>query len=205
MKYLSTLLIICLSFGYACSPQKSIPKTQGLLQLQNMMTGSFDSHRQATEDSSYYNISLEMFPIWKGKGYWLYVEQAVTSAKDKPYRQRIYQLEQISNNTFVSKVFTLKEPKRFIGKYADLSFFDQFDTSLLEEREGCGVFLTFKNGMYQGSTKDKDCKSTLRGASYATSKVDIYKDRIESWDQGFDVDDKQVWGAVKAGYIFDKK
>ncbi|MGB0932242.1 MAG: CpcT/CpeT family chromophore lyase, partial [Chitinophagales bacterium] len=53
-------------------------------------------------------------------------------------------------------------------------------------------------------TKEKECGSTLRGATYATSKVNIYKDRLESWDQGFNDQDSQVWGAVKGPYIFDK-
>jgi len=189
----------------ACSAVKKTSQASSLSSLQQMMAGSFDSSQQAKEDSSYYNITLEMYPIWKGKGNWLYVEQAVSSAKDKPYRQRVYQLEQINNNTFVSKVFTLKDQDKFIGKYDDPSFFDQFDTSVLAEREGCGVYLTYQNGLYKGSTKDKECKSTLRGANYATSKVSVFADRIESWDQGFDSDDKQVWGAVKAGYIFIRK
>uniref|UniRef100_UPI0038D3A63C CpcT/CpeT family chromophore lyase n=1 Tax=Flavobacterium sp. TaxID=239 RepID=UPI0038D3A63C len=50
----------------------------------------------------------------------------------------------------------------------------------------------------------KTCASELRGASYATSKVTITANQVLSWDQGFDKDDKQVWGATKAGYIFDK-
>ena len=149
MKYIlpfSTLAIL----GFSCMRQMSIPQTFPLSHLQNMMTGSFDSQLQASKDSTYYDISLEMYPIWKGKGYWLYVEQAVSTAKDKPYRQRVYELKQLSNNTFVSKVYTLKDVKNFTGKYSDLGYFDQFDTSILEEREACGVFLTLKNGMYQG-------------------------------------------------------
>jgi len=30
-------------------------------------------------------------------------------------------------------------------------------------------------------------------------------DAIHSWDQGWDADDEQVWGATKAGYVFDRK
>jgi len=194
----SFLIFIALLF-WSCSSTKKNSFYPNLSHLQQMMTGSFDSSQQAQEDSSYYNITLEMYPIWKGKGHWLYVEQAVASAKNKPYRQRVYQLEKINNNTFVSKVFKLKDEEKFIGKYSELSFFDQFDTSILEEREGCGVYLTYQNGSYRGSTKDKDCKSTLRGASYATSIVNVFSDKIESWDQGFNDDDQQVWGAVKAG------
>ncbi|WP_188926788.1 CpcT/CpeT family chromophore lyase [Shewanella algicola] len=30
------------------------------------------------------------------------------------------------------------------------------------------------------------------------------KDKIVSWDRGFDSNDQQVWGAVKGGYEFIK-
>jgi len=43
-----------------------------------------------------------------------------------------------------------------------------------------------------------------RRAQYATSEVQIYPNRIVSWDRGFDSEGKQVRGAVKSGYIFRK-
>lgn len=44
--------------------------------LRKWMTGSFSSHAQVQADSSYYDIRLEMVPIWKSRsdGAWLYVE-----------------------------------------------------------------------------------------------------------------------------------
>lgn len=198
--FLSILMI-------GCSSNKSVVNINDELKsLQQLMTGSFDSSLQAERDSNYYDISLEMYPIWEKSGaYYLYVEQAVSTMKDKPYRQRVYKIEAIKEGKFVSKVYTLNNPENFIGKYNDPSFFEKFDTSILKEREGCGVYLIQKGDTYQGSTDDNKCKSTLRGASYATSKVTIKKDRIESWDQGFDQSGNQVWGAVKGGYVFMKK
>lgn len=198
------LTISILTLG--CSSQKSMMKNNELNNLQEMMTGSFDSNLQSKNDTTYFDISLEMYPIWQKSGeYYLYVEQAVSSMKEKPYRQRVYKIEQISEGKFVSKVYTLNDPKTFIGKYNDAQFFEKFDTSILKEREGCGVFLTKKGNYYVGSTDTKKCGSTMRGASYATSVVTIKKDRIESWDQGFNSKDEQVWGATKGGYIFLKK
>ncbi|WP_430409542.1 chromophore lyase CpcT/CpeT [Kordia sp.] len=169
------------------------------------MTGSFDSSEQAASDASYYNISLHMYPIWKSKdGYWLYVEQAISANQLKPYRQRIYQLEKLEDGSFSSKVYTLENPENFIGKWKTPAFFDQFDASILKEREGCAVILKKNGNSYSGSTIDKDCKSTMRGASYATSEVTIQPNVIESWDRGFDANDKHVWGAEKAGYVFKR-
>ena len=42
-------------------------------------------------------------------------------------------------------------------------------------------------------------ESTLRGASSATSEVEVHPDRVVSWDRGFDAERKHVWGAEK-GY-----
>lgn len=174
--------------------------------LQALMTGTFDSSEQAERDTNYYNISLQMYPIWKNRpGTWLYVEQALASMQDKPYRQRVYKLEKRNDNVYASRVYTLKNAKEAIGQWENPLFFDQFDTEILEEREGCAVYLKMTdNGSFTGSTRKTDCSSTLRGASYATSEVSIFKGKIISWDQGFDAEGKQVWGATQGGYIFKK-
>ena len=57
---------------------------------------------------------------------------------------------------------------------------------------------------YKGDTGIKTCESSLRGASYATSEVEMTSQKILSWDRGFDAEGNHVWGAEKAGYVFDK-
>ena len=54
------------------------------------MAGSYSSAAQSQSDSEYKNIVLHMKPIWMDRtdGRWLYVEQAMQEAADKPYRQR---------------------------------------------------------------------------------------------------------------------
>jgi len=51
---------------------------------------------------------------------------------------------------------------------------------------------------------EDNCKSTLRGATYATSSVSVHADKIMSWDQGYDSSGNQVWGATAGGYVFVK-
>ena len=55
-----------------------------------------------------------------------------------------------------------------------------------------------------GKTGDDSCVSTMRGASFARSEVEILEDKVISWDRGFDADGKYVWGAEKGPYIFNK-
>lgn len=186
--------------------KESIMNEVFLDELLSFMTGSFDSSAQAESDSNYYNISLEMHPVWEAReGHWLYVEQALAAKKDKPYRQRMYKVSYDKvNKNYVSAVYKLPNEKDYIGMWQDEIFSTLKEEDLIL-RSGCAVFLgRDESGAFIGSTNDSDCESTLRGATYATSLVSIYKDRIESWDQGFNDSGEQVWGAVEGPYIFNK-
>lgn len=170
------------------------------------MIGSFNSEEQSKNDTNYYNISLEMHQIWKDRvdGYWLYVEQAVASVKDKPYRQRIYHIYE-KNGMIKSVIYSIPEEKNLVGGWKDISIFNKLSPSTLEAREGCEVIIKRKDeNTFVGSTIDKNCTSNLRGAAYATTEVVITKDKMISWDRGFNDKDEQVWGAEKGGYIFNK-
>ena len=171
------------------------------------MTGSFSSSAQAGADTNYYNISLHMYPIWPDENSdYLYVEQAVATTPSRPYRQRVYRLEKLADGGYKSYVFKIANDSLFIGMWKKPTFFDNYSPDDLILREGCAVYL-YQNsdGTYTGSTKDQNCVSTLRGASYATSIVDIQPEQISSWDQGFDNEGKQVWGAENGPYIFKRK
>lgn len=178
-----------------------------LAQLYDMMSGHFSSEEQAIEDSSFFNINLVMFPIWEKnkEAKWLYVEQAVTEYIDRPYRQRVYRLSKTADNMMESRVFALNNPAKYIHGWDNPDIFNQITPDSLVLRQGCAVYLKKKGNCFTGSTNDKDCVSTLRGATYATSIVTVCEDEVVSWDQGWDSSDEQVWGAVKEGYVFKRK
>lgn len=207
MNSLRFIFIISLSLLLInnCARQKLVENLPEELALIELMTGSFSSEQQSLDDTTYYNISLHMYQIWKNTNEnWLYVEQALFDMQEKPYRQRVYKIEQTGENQYQSIVFSIKNDSLFIGKWKNPDFFDKFDQTILSEREGCTVLLS-KTGrnIFEGSTREGECKSSLRGASYATSKVKVRQGTIESWDQGFDADGNQVWGATEGGYIFE--
>ncbi len=198
--------------GYTVRPivsSYSPPKEESSFEkLFEWMTGSYDSSEQADQDTSYYNINLEMHPIWESDVdtvKWIYVEQAVSSMKDKPYRQRVYKLVELEGEQFASYVYTLPNEKDYIGKWESDSLFNELKPTDLIERKGCEVILKKAGDAFSGSTVEKNCESDFRGASYAKSKVTVSKIGILSWDQGFDDKDEQVWGAEKGGYIFLSK
>mgnify|MGYP006145591989 FL=1 len=198
------VLLIAILLTTACKTNQNQSESKELKELVSIMQGHYSSEKQALADKDYYNISLRMTPIWKSKGNYLFVEQAIFDKQDKPYRVRIYKVSQ-RGNEFISEIYTLKDEKAWIGKWATPEVYDQLTEADIELKSGCEVVLkrTGKH-RFEGATGDKTCPSELRGASWANSKVTVTENTIHSWDQGFDKDGKQVWGATKGGYEFIK-
>jgi hypothetical protein len=188
------------------SKQPSISKSDAhFKELITIMQGTYSSEKQSIADTTYFNISLRMVPIWKNRGHYLYVEQALFKKQDKPYRVRIYKVSKANDSIFTSEIYTLKNEKDWIGQWKNPKAFDALLETDIELKPGCEVVLKrIGKNKFTGSTAHKTCPSELRGASYASSKVTVTPTQILSWDQGFDKDGKQVWGATKAGYVFDK-
>jgi hypothetical protein len=196
-----TVFSLFLIFGCKSAQEN---KASDLAYLIAIMQGTYSSEKQSITDKEYFNISLRMIPIWKEKGNYLYVEQAMFEKQESPYRVRIYKVSQ-RNDEFVSEIYTLKNEKEWIGKWKTPEAFASLSESDIELKPGCEVILKKQpDGTFIGQTGEKTCPSELRGASYASSKVTVTPTQILSWDQGFDKEGKQVWGAIKGGYVFDK-
>jgi len=99
----------------------------------------------------------------------------------------------------------LPDPQRFAGQWREEQPLADLSPADLELRAGCAVFLRLDRfARFAGGTIGRGCGSDLRGARYATSLVTVGPDGIESWDQGFDAEGEQVWGAEKGPYVFLK-
>ncbi len=175
--------------------------------LTSYMQGTFSSEEQSKQDTTYFHIILHMKRMWTERtdGIWLYVEQAIAGSDAKPYRQRVYKLTELQDGTIESAVYTIQDALKYAGEWKSDSPLEGLDLTKLTQRKNCSVYLTRnEDESYSGSTKGKDCESELRNAKYATSDVTINSERMISWDRGYDENGKQVWGAVKGGYIFNK-
>ena len=202
----TAFLVMMLPSCKTTSPVVETPGIEGAdvaPTLFEMMQGSFDSSEQAAKDSSYYAISLHMYPIWPERGQYLYVEQALAAMQDKPYRQRVYELRSMEDGVVESHVYKIPADSLWVGKWRTPEAFEALALFDLEHLEGCEVRLTqVGEGHFSGATGDQTCPSVLYGASYAQSQVDVKPDRVESWDRGFDAEGNHIWGAEKGGYIF---
>jgi CpeT protein len=184
-------------------------KMDAFTYLKKCMNGYFTSEKQSHDDSAFFDIRLRMEPIWPEQQdvYYLFVEQAMSTAQDKPYRVRIYKVVKENETDFTSYIYKLKDQSRFIGKKGTDEVFKTLTPDSLQMLDGCEVKLKFDENKWEftGSTGNNTCPSDRNGASYTTSKVTINDQRMISWDQGWNKEGLQVWGAVKGGYIFEKQ
>jgi hypothetical protein len=174
--------------------------------LADYLTGHFSSEKQSKTNLQYFEIHLHAARIWKDRkdGPWIYVEQARGDALNEPYRQRVYHVVQQDDGTFASHVFELPNPDKAVGAWKDESLLKDVTPQMLVTRAGCTVYVKYQDGKFVGGTKDHDCKSSLHGASYATSEVTATPEGLRTWDRGYDADGKQVWGAKAGPYVFDR-
>lgn len=176
--------------------------------LKSCMSGTFSSQEQSKNDSDFFDIQLRKIPIWEKTDnvFYLYVEQAVASMKDKPNRQRVYKVVKEDDTHFTSSIFTLPEPEKFVVKSEGDVVISTIAQEIIVAKTGCEVSLTFDpaKNVFTGSTGENTCPSERSGASWAMSKVNISNGVMISWDQGWDDKGQQVLGAVKSGYIIKK-
>lgn len=209
----SSTLLLGLYLSACAAPQRGQPSASPLpplAELSAWMSGSFSSAAQHQQDpQSYHEIVLHMQPIWTARsdGPWLYVEQALATKQERPYRQRVYRLRLGAAGEVWSDVYTLpQDPLRFAGAWQEPKRLDELDPAQLVFREGCSLRLSRgADGAWSGATQGKQCPSELSGARYATSEARVEAQLLTSWDRGYDERDQQVWGAVHGPYRFVKQ
>lgn len=207
MRLLLYLLISVLLTVFTISFKTVQPKHVDLEVLASWMTGSFSSEEQSLADTNFLDIRLEMLQIWKDRrdGIWMYVEQARDDRLEQPYRQRVYKLTEPEQGIFESRVYEIPDPLRFAGEWKKEFPLTSLTPDSLIERPGCSLFLKKTEvGTFTGGTRERECLSNHRGASYAVSTATIEQNQMITWDQGFDQEEKQVWGSEHGGYVFRK-
>ncbi len=180
----------------ADSPDAVAEAAEGPLdEVAALLAGRFDSADQADEDAAYYPISLRVCPASVpalGERV-LYVEQAMVGRVDEPYRQRLYVLER-DGERIRSVVWAFEQPELLVG-WCDALIRPGIEEAVPVPREGCTVFLErVGDRNYAGATD-----------GHATAEVELFADRVQSWDRGYDATGTQVWGAVAGPYRFVRR
>ncbi len=145
MKYFTLIfnsILLCICKKEVQVEPILVEEDQDLIELLNRMTGSFSSVKQAESDSTYFSISLHMYPIWiKKEENWLYVEQALYDKQEEPYRQRIYKISRENDSIFKSEIYTIPNQSLWVCKWETPEVFDKLLEESLLFRKGCDVFL----------------------------------------------------------------
>jgi CpeT protein len=201
---IATITTVALALTACAGLSKTADPTA---ELASHLTGYFTSAAQAAADKDFFNIELRIVPVWAERkdGPWLYVEQADARTPDKPYRQRVYRLE-FKDGKYLSHIYEFKgDALKHAGQWRQAAPLAALTPADLVLKDGCAVVMDrHTDGSYSGATADKACPSVLRGSRYASSKVTLDAKLLDSWDQGFDAEGKQVWGAMKGAYKFVK-
>ena len=171
----------------------SIVKSDDVAGLQNDLTGTFQNNVIA--DSATVVQQLRMYPIWQTKeDKYVYVERSEKENPNQLSDQQVYKLESDGSGGFVVRVHALESPQLFKGKGIMPSFFDQYDTDILTESEGCSLYLIkHADGSYSGSTRLDHCKNSKNGSAYITTTVKVKEDSMMFWEKGYDAAGKQLW------------
>jgi hypothetical protein len=183
------------------------PEPTMAAEVARLLTGRFDSSAQAARDDRYFEVQLNACDVEAADvgGNVVYVEQAMLTSLDAPYRQRIYLVEERSEEV-VSVVFELDAPEQVVG-ICDFNAADRAQAiarRTLSPLSGCEVALTPSDGGYVGGTREQDCVNSFSGAVYATSDVTLTETQVITWDRGYDAQGRQVWGATAGAYVFDR-
>jgi CpeT protein len=188
------------------SPDVDAP-VDAVTEVAQLLTGRFDSSAQAARDRQYFPVQLHACPVELPDlgEHVVYVEQAMLSSVDAPYRQRLYVVSG-DEAQVVSAVLELDAPEQVIG-VCDFSAADR-DRALAARTAtplvGCEVVLEADEGGWSGGTVEDACKNDYAGATWASTEVRLTATAIESWDRGYDDAGTQVWGATAGGYVFDR-
>jgi hypothetical protein len=169
--------------------------------------GVFSTEEQSKLDTTFDNVRVYTKLIRKDKNgiYWVYTEQG-EFLYYKPYRQRVYQLA-IVDGKILQRIYYIKNQENF--SYFNPKSIKSITSKDIYLKPGCDLEITtvaypILKGVYGGKTNDTNCIATFRGSSYTTTDFMVYKNKIHSWERGWDKNGKQVWGSSKGHYIYKK-
>lgn len=212
MKTVRSLLLLTLlsSAPFAENVTLGADPPDAIEKVADLLTGTFDSKAQSEADPEAYRavrlVAVRVPKSRLGDGApVLYLEQALLATPDKPYRQRFLRLEATADGGVISRVFEPKDPIVVSGKWRDPLDLALYGPGDVVERIGCAVRMKREGEGWTGGTEGTSCPSALSGARYARSVVNLVPGRMETWDRGFDVNDRQVWGAEKGPYVFERR
>lgn len=135
---------------------------------------------------------------------YLYQEQALEEDLRKPYRQRLLELSaDAATQSIRSLAF---KPDNLVAwvNFCDKPLASRTISAKDLQAQVCSLFLRRYRDGYIGVTPPIGCPTNVRGAVRSTNRVILQKNKMQTWDRGYDANGKQVWGAREESYQFER-
>ena len=176
-------------------------------QLCQLLCGDFCNREQAFDNPPIYahiQVRIRALPHLEPGS--LLLEQAYTVAPNEPYRIRVLQVV-VEEKKLRIVYKDLVNSKNFIGATLDQIKLREINSSNLNTMEGCALDITYTEGKFIGAI-EPGCKCIVernKTKTYLQSQFYIDNLGMRTWDQGFDIETKEVcWGSLAGPFEFKK-
>lgn len=176
-------------------------------QLCELLCGDFCNQEQAFNNPPIYaHIQVRIRALSHLEPGSLLLEQAYTVAPNEPYRLRVLQVV-VTEKKLRIVYKDLVNSKNFNGATLDQIKLGKINSTSLNEMEGCALDITCSGGGFHGLI-EPGCKCIItrnKTKTYLQSHFYIDNLVMRTWDQGFDVETKEIrWGSLAGPFEFKK-
>jgi len=176
-------------------------------QLCQLLCGDFCNREQAFDNPPIYahiQVRIRALPHLEPGS--LLLEQAYTVAPNEPYRIRV--LKVVVKAKKIQIIYKeLANSKNFIGATLNHEKLTEINANNLNVMHGCALDIEHTEDKYIGSI-EPGCKCIIEknnSKTYLQSQFYIDNLGMRTWDQGFDVETKEIcWGSLAGPFEFKK-
>lgn len=204
-------------FGYFTPFMTFSPE---LTALARYLAGEFDNQAQAFAEPAWYvHLRLWQRPVpanlFSEDSITLFAEQANIVSLDRPYRQRVMQLQSVGSGSQTQlqvRYYMLKDPTAFQGCGRNRDLLSRLTPAELEFLPGCTLSVTQQplaaGGYHFGASLPPDarCCFTYQGETRQVSLgFEATPTQLLTYDKGIDpATGKALWGAIIGPFRFTK-
>lgn len=178
--------------------------------LTQWLIGDFSNHTQALNDPIWFvNLRLWHRPVtlFSVEKRCVFAEQANVLQLDQPYRQRLMELSQLSEQQWHIQYWAFRDPTQYRGAGHQPELLNDVTQDDLIQLPGCQLWVTYENQVFTASPKP-DLKCCFEYAGQ-TRQVELgftcAQDRFTSYDRGVNLETGEpLWGAIFGPYQFEK-
>lgn len=137
----------------------------------------------------------------------LFAEQANALFLDKPYRQRVLILQELSSERIQVQYLALKHPEQFCGAGANSEQLQSLGWDDLDWLPGCALTLTSQGNSFVAQPEPGDrCYFQYDGKTrQVVLGFEVTNSTFHSYDRGVDPETGQsLWGALMGPYDYAK-